>query len=171
MTAGNRIEIRIEFAAWRTVDQAVTVCRDAACAALTLAPSPWRDAGISVLLTDDSTLRQLNQMYRGRDAATNVLSFPQVDVDQDQHIGSVPGAELLLGDIALAFETVAREADDMGKPLADHLRHLIVHGVLHLLGYDHVIDADATKMEAAETRVLAGLGVPDPYQDVTVCQG
>ena len=111
---------------------------------------------VSVLLADDETVRALNRDWRGQDKPTNVLSFP-ADMPE------MPGAPRLKGDIALARETLVREAEDQDKTLEQHLQHLVVHGVLHLFGYDHVDDADAEEMEAFETEILAALGVPDPY--------
>jgi probable rRNA maturation factor len=116
---------------------------------------------VDITLADDNAQRVLNRTYRGRDAPTNVLAFSAID----PAIPQPDGAPLLLGDVVLAFETVRREAADQDKPLADHLRHLIVHGVLHLLGYDHQRPADAVAMEAREIAILAKLGVPDPYRD------
>jgi probable rRNA maturation factor len=113
---------------------------------------------VSIVLTDDAEQRRLNRTWRGADAPTNVLAFPLAGA-------APPGAPVLLGDVVLAFETVAREAAEQKKPLADHLRHLVVHGVLHLLGFDHRTDTEAAIMEARETEILAGLGVPDPYGD------
>jgi len=113
------------------------------------------------VLADDGEQRRLNRTWRGRDAPTNVLAFPAAPAG----VPAVAGAPLLLGDIVLAGETVAREAAEQGKPFADHLRHLVVHGVLHLLGYDHDADEAAVAMEAIETSILAGLGVSDPYRD------
>jgi len=159
------IDIRIDTAAWSdAVPDAAVRCRDAVRAALAIAPLPWQDAQVSVLLADNATLRHLNCAYRGRDEATNVLAFAQIDVDPEADSHSPSKGDLFLGDIAVAYETTAGEASEAGKPVADHLCHLIVHGVLHLLGYDHVVDADAEVMEATETRVLAGLGVPNPYE-------
>lgn len=112
---------------------------------------------VGVILTDDAELRRLNRDYRGKDASTNVLSFPMGD--------AAPGGPVMLGDVVLAFETVAREAGEQQKALPDHLRHLVVHGVLHLLGFDHETDAEAEVMERREREILAGLGVPDPYRD------
>lgn len=112
------------------------------------------DPGLVVLLTGDAQVRELNLRFRGKDAPTNVLSFP-AGVAAGRH----------LGDIALAFGVCAREAAEQGKPLEDHLQHLTAHGVLHLLGYDHQTDAEAESMEARERRILAGLGVPDPYAE------
>jgi probable rRNA maturation factor len=116
---------------------------------------------IGVRLTDDDEQRRLNRAYRGKDAPTNVLAFPLADLADPLP----PGSPLLLGDVVLAFETVRREAEAQGKPLADHLRHLVVHGVLHLLGFDHDSELDAAAMEAREVEILAALGVPDPYRD------
>ena len=115
-------------------------------------------------MSDDAELRGLNRQHRGIDAPTNVLSFPASDCEA----GVVPppppaGAPLALGDVVLGFGTGCAEASDQHKPLADHLRHLVVHGVLHLAGYDHETAAGAVAMEALETSILAGLGVADPY--------
>ena len=113
---------------------------------------------VGVILTDDAEQRRLNRDYRGKDAPTNVLSFPIGDA-------APGGGPVMLGDVVLAFETVAREAGEQNKPLPDHLRHLVVHGVLHLLGFDHETEAEAEVMEAREREILARLGVPDPYRD------
>lgn len=114
-------------------------------------------AEISVLLTDDAEQRELNAQWRGKDSATNVLSFPQIEP-----FGPVTG---LLGDITLARETLEREAADLGKSLDDHFTHLMVHGFLHILGYDHLEEDEALQMEGLETQILAGLGIDDPYAD------
>jgi probable rRNA maturation factor len=114
-------------------------------------------AEISVLLTDDEEQRELNAQWRGKDSSTNVLSFPQIEP-----FGPIFG---LLGDITLARETLEREALDLGKSLEDHFTHLMVHGFLHILGYDHIEDDEALKMESLETQILAGLGIDDPYAD------
>lgn len=127
---------------------------------------------ISVRLTSDAEVHTLNRQYRGQDKPTNVLSFPMVqpdlleslaNTDANACVASDAGCEVLLGDIVLAHETCAREAEERGVPLAAHATHLIVHGVLHLLGYDHMNDAEAEAMEAIEREVLAGLGLHDPY--------
>jgi probable rRNA maturation factor len=112
---------------------------------------------LSFLFTDDASIRILNRDWRSKDKATNVLSFPAFEV--------APGSPLppMLGDIILAFETVSAEAALEEKPFAHHLSHLIVHGLLHLLGYDHENDAEADEMEGLERRVLARLAIPDPY--------
>ncbi len=139
-------------------------CRAAAAAALAAADIdlPVGVAPeISVVLTDDETVHQLNRDWRGKDAPTNVLSFASLDEDGAP---PVPGAPLLLGDVVLAWGVCAAEAERDGKPLADHLAHLVVHGTLHLVGYDHEQDdAEAEVMESLEVAVLAALGVPDPY--------
>lgn len=110
------------------------------------------EGGLVVLLTDDEQVTDLNRRFRGQDKSTNVLSFP-----------SRLNPEAHLGDVALAFGVCAREAEAQGKSLAHHLQHLVAHGVLHLVGYDHETDAEAQEMEGLERVVLAGLGVPDPY--------
>lgn len=114
---------------------------------------------LSIVLADDGLIHALNRQWRGQDKPTNVLSFPAND-------GDLPAdAPRLLGDVVLAFETVAAEAELQGKPLSHHLHHLVVHGVLHLLGFDHKADAEAEAMETLEIAVLARLGVPDPYRE------
>ena len=110
---------------------------------------------VSVLFADDAAVRALNKAWRGKDAPTNVLSFP------------APEGFDALGDIALALETVLAEAQLQGKTPRAHATHLIAHGFLHLIGYDHEDDADAEKMEARERVILAGLGIPDPYEHAT----
>ena len=113
------------------------------------------DGEVSVLFTDDRRMGELNRQYRGQDTSTNVLSFPGGGGG-----GPIPS---LLGDIVLAFETVAREAKAAEVALADHTSHLLVHGFLHLLGYDHESDPQAAKMEALETSILSALDIADPY--------
>lgn len=114
-------------------------------------------AELSILLTDDEEQHELNQQWRGKDSSTNVLSFPQIEP-----FGPVTG---ILGDITLARETVEREAIEQGVTLSDHFTHLVVHGFLHILGYDHLTDAEALQMESFETAILASLGVADPYAE------
>jgi probable rRNA maturation factor len=116
---------------------------------------------LGITLTDDANQQQLNRDYRGLDKPTNVLAF-QV---WEPGTRLPPGAPVLLGDVVLAVETVAQEAADQEKPLANHLVHLTVHGVLHLLGYDHLTQVEAATMESLERSILAELGVPDPYRD------
>jgi probable rRNA maturation factor len=114
-------------------------------------------AEVTVVLTDDAEQQDLNKQWRGFDKSTNVLSFPQLEP-----LSPVAG---LVGDITLARETVEREAAEMGITLEAHFTHLVVHGFLHLLGYDHVEEAEAVKMESLETQILATLGIADPYAD------
>ncbi|MFN3584408.1 rRNA maturation RNase YbeY [Phenylobacterium sp.] len=145
------IDIEVEDAAWTSaLPDAEALVRQAAEAAL--ASEGADGEGVTLLLADDAAVRELNARFRDKDAATNVLSFP-----------APPNPERHLGDVALAFGVCAREADAQGKPLSHHLQHLVVHGVLHLLGYDHMSEDEAEVMEGLERVVLAGLGVPDPY--------
>lgn len=117
---------------------------------------------VSVRLTTDAEVQALNCNYRGKDRPTNVLSFPMLDAEE---VAALPGSPLptLLGDIVLAHETCAREAMEKGVSLDAHVAHLIVHGTLHLLGYDHIDDDDAQEMEAIETAAMAALGLHAPY--------
>jgi len=126
---------------------------------------------IAVLATGDSEIATLNQQFRDKATATNVLSWPTQDLSVETP-GSTPMppqadafGDIALGDIAIAYETCAREAEAAGKPMPDHVTHLVVHGVLHLLGYDHVRDADATVMERREVAILGILGLDDPYRE------
>lgn len=112
-------------------------------------------AELSIVLTDDAEQQQLNKEWRGIDTPTNVLSFPQIEP-----FGPVVG---ILGDIVLARETLEREAVELQKPLTEHFTHLVVHGFLHILGYDHINEEEALQMEGLETQILATLGIPDPY--------
>jgi len=145
------IDIEIEDPAWtEALPNAEMLARGAA-----LMAQDKEDAAhesVTILLTDDESVRELNAQFRGQDKPTNVLSFPAPD-----------NPERFAGDIALAFGVCAREAAEQGKSLAHHLQHLVVHGVLHLLGYDHIGDDEAEVMEDLERAVLAELGVPDPY--------
>ena len=119
---------------------------------------PGRDVDVSVRIVDEQEMRVLNRDYRDQDKSTNVLAFPAGDA------GFVPpGERPLLGDIVVCAGVVAREAEEQGKPLHDHWSHMLVHGTLHLLGHDHVTDLEAEAMEALERRVLASLGIADPY--------
>lgn len=141
------IEVDVDDPAWRTsLPDAESLALAAAGAA---APA---GAALAILLTDDARSAELNGRFRDRAGPTNVLSFP-----------AGPGGGEHLGDLALAFGVCEREAREQGKPFAHHLQHLVVHGVLHLLGHDHMGDDEARAMEALERRVLAGIGVSDPY--------
>ena len=124
---------------------------------------------MSLVLADDALVQTLNRDYRDKDKPTNVLSFALLDDldDTDESTDDVlardEGMPILIGDVILAFETVQREALEQGKSFGDHLTHLVIHGVLHLLGYDHQSDPDADRMERLETSILARLGIADPY--------
>lgn len=120
---------------------------------------------IAVRLTDDAEVQTLNRDFRGKDKPTNVLSFPQVQDDLLEGLANSDDGEILLGDIVLARETCAREAEERAISIADHATHLIVHGTLHLVGYDHGDDASAGAMEALEVKALASLGIANPYAD------
>ena len=175
------VEIEVEAEAWRALPELESLVREAASLALShreaggvpakpgsgalaVAPSTAprslspadavEDASFAILLTDDAAVRELNRQWRGKDQPTNVLSFPAAET-----------AAPWLGDVALAWETCAREAAEQNKAPAHHVTHLVVHGVLHLLGWDHQTDAEAESMEALERDILARLGVPDPYGD------
>ena len=120
---------------------------------------------VAVRLTDDAEVQTLNRDFRGKDKPTNVLSFPQVQDDLLEGLANSDDGEILLGDIVLARETCAREAEEKAISIADHAAHLIVHGTLHLVGYDHGDDASAGAMEALEVKALASLGIANPYAD------
>jgi probable rRNA maturation factor len=156
-SSGSELEIDVLFEAgdWSAIKDVESLAMKAA--ATTLAAEGQKTAGLSILLSDDVAIRTLNATFRGQDKPTNVLSFPP---------SSMPGASATyLGDIALAYETCAREAEADGKTLRNHLAHLVVHGVLHLLGYDHESDPDAEAMEARERLILASLDIADPYSE------
>ena len=118
---------------------------------------------VSVRLTSDQEVQELNRDYRGQDKPTNVLSFPMVPVDMLMIPGNDGDGELLLGDMVLAWETCAREALEKRISVSDHVTHLIVHGTLHLLGYDHIDEAAAIHMEELECAAMMALGLDDPY--------
>jgi probable rRNA maturation factor len=161
LSAAPSVEVTVSCDAW------FDDCPDAAAIAAGAAQAALLDTAggghpiVDVTLADDAEQRRLNRTYRGKDMPTNVLAFPQGVPHSSQ-----ADAPVLLGDVVLAFETVRREAADQHKPLANHLRHLVVHGVLHLLGFDHEKAAEAAAMEAREIKILAGLGVPDPYRGI-----
>jgi metalloprotein, YbeY/UPF0054 family len=129
--------------------------------ALNLVSFPHRNGKIeiAVLLADDATLQELNRNWRGKDQPTNVLSFPSSDPV------ILPDESVFLGDLALSFNTVEREAREQDKTFQQHTAHLIIHGILHLLGYDHETDQDAEYMEKREIAILARMNLPDPYAD------
>jgi len=157
-TPGLRVIIEQREDAWRkAVPQADEICRRAADAAVRAVNAAMRDAEVSIVLADDTLLRSLNRDWRAIDAPTNVLAFPCDKPDAGE-----PGP-VLLGDVVLSYQTAAAEARRDGKSVADHLAHLVTHGVLHLLGHDHQTDTEADRMEALETRILGTLGIADPY--------
>ena len=187
----DRVEIAlsIEDERWEaSVVDVEMLCERSARSALVAAHAQdpeWLPNGpveMSVILADDTTVQELNKNYRGKDKPTNVLSFALYadgggdegfdDEEQDEDEADDGDVEFLspdapvpviLGDVILAFETVEREAREQRKAFADHLAHLVTHGVLHLLGYDHIEDSEAEQMERLETQILSGLGIADPY--------
>jgi probable rRNA maturation factor len=156
------VSVIVEHDAWHAaIADPLPLLRRAARAAVAGARRARRSRAawtpeVAVALLDDRAMRKLNKTYRGKDKPTNVLSFPA---------GAPPvGKRRLLGDVAMALGTVKREAKAQGKALEDHVTHLMVHAVLHLLGYDHEADPDAAEMEALERKILAALGIADPYR-------
>jgi probable rRNA maturation factor len=154
--AGPSIDVVIASVRWRTAPHAARLVRRTIAAA---APARARNAELSVILTSNRAIRALNRRWRGRNKATNVLSFPT----PARMRGAPRHAPRHLGDVVIAYETVAAEARAERKPFDHHLVHLAVHGFLHLLGYDHESHPEAEAMERRERRILARLGVPDPY--------
>ncbi|MDX2236664.1 MAG: rRNA maturation RNase YbeY [Hyphomonadaceae bacterium] len=145
------IEIIVSGGDWSNLPDAASFCARVLQAA---ADAEQAQGSVVAMLSDDAMLRQLNRDWRGKDQATNVLSFP-----------AAQNGDGFLGDIALAFETVRAEAEAQDKAFDAHVAHLLVHGFLHLLNYDHDRDEDAARMEARETAILHALGYPDPYRD------
>jgi len=155
-------EVLVVADCWQTEPDAEAVIHRAIDAAAEFTDADVGDAELAVMLTDDSGIRTLNSNWRGIDKPTNVLSFPAL---QPTGTGTPDDAPRMLGDIAIAYETTRREADEEQKPFDHHLSHLAVHGFLHLIGYDHEKDDDAETMEGLEQEILAQLGIPDPYGD------
>lgn len=150
---GLTIDLRISDARWSELGD----CDQFAAHVLGMAAARQGEAGeIAILLTDDAEMRALNKQWRGLDKATDVLSFPGEGPE-------IPGQPQYLGDIAVGYETARRDADAMQRPFEAHMAHLLIHGFLHLLGYDHIEPEDAKVMEPLEAELLAGLGWPDPY--------
>ena len=149
-------DISVESDLWR-IDDIEALAARAIGAALDETGQPiMAGAEVSLLFCDDEAIRALNRDWRGFDKPTNVLSFPAVEADR---LATSP----LIGDIAIAQETCAREAEADGKSFEDHVSHLILHGFLHLIGYDHETNEEADEMEAVERRALARIGIADPY--------
>lgn len=155
-------EVLVVADCWQNEPDAETVIQRAIAAAAESVDADVGDAELAVMLTDDPGIRTLNSNWRGIDKPTNVLSFPALQPESAPKPGDAPR---MLGDIAIAYETTKREADEEGKPFPHHLSHLAIHGFLHLIGYDHENDADAEEMESLETEILEQLGIPDPYAD------
>ncbi len=156
--SGIEIDISVEDGDWPGEDVLEALAERALGAAVRGAEvDPGELGPVSLLFTGDEAIRALNSQWRSKDKATNVLSFPAAQAP-------VPGLETApLGDIILALETVRREAEEEGKPFENHLTHLLVHGFLHLLGYDHETDDEAEEMETLEREILQSLAIPDPY--------
>jgi probable rRNA maturation factor len=160
------VDLLIEEPRWQEVKIAelAETAAKATLAHLGLEPGAFE---VSVLACDDARIAALNGEFRDKPRPTNVLSWPAADLAPDEPGGQPAQPEPLfdgeLGDIAIAYETCVTEAQEQKKPLGDHLLHLLVHGTLHLLGYDHETDADAAVMEGLEREILVSLGVPDPY--------
>ncbi len=142
----------VEDPRWATLREVEALVEDVIAAVL-----PDDPRNLDVLLTGDAEMRVLNMQWRRIDKATNILSFPSP-------VMPLPSGEVAhLGNLVLAWDTIEREAEAAQKPLIEHVVHLLVHGMLHLLGYDHEVDAEGDKMEAKETEILVRLGLPDPY--------
>lgn len=139
-----------------------TLTRAARAAFAAVSPARRESCEATLVLTDDAEMGALNRTWRGKDSTTNALSFPA-----GKPAGAIPGEPQPLGDVVLAAETVLAEARDKSVPVADHVAHLVVHGMLHLLGFGHERDEDALAMETLETKALAGLGIADPYAENT----
>jgi probable rRNA maturation factor len=155
-------EVLVVADCWQTEPDAESVIHRAIAAAAGIVDADFDEAELAVMLTDDAGIRTLNSNWRGFDKPTNVLSFPALQPTGPRGAADAPR---MLGDIAIAYETTRKEADDEQKPFDHHLSHLAVHGLLHLIGYDHEKDDDAETMETLETEILAQLGIPDPYAD------
>lgn len=161
-----QVDVSVAAAAWtdclpQAEEQIVPWVQAALSGAWDMLDLPPGPLEISVMLADDQIVRCMNRDWRGQDKSTNVLSFAALD---DEDAPQPAGAPVLLGDVILALETCRAEAADQKIGIQDHVAHLVVHGVLHLLGFDHEEDEDeAVLMEGLETRILAGLGIADPY--------
>lgn len=157
------VDLVIEDTRWEALDMEA-LAEQAARAALNVAQIS-NDYEVCIMGCNDARIAELNADFRDKPTATNVLSWPAFELSPDVEGGqpSAPPSAESLGDIAIAYETCAREAAEKGIPMQAHVRHLVVHGCLHLLGYDHETDKDATLMEELEVKALASMGVDDPY--------
>jgi probable rRNA maturation factor len=156
------IDILVESPLWKAQRGVKAVLERAIGAAAAMAATSGGE--LAIVLTDDSAIRALNRDWRGKDQPTNVLSFPANAPARTRRADAHQAGPRLLGDIVIAYETIAREALAEQRPFRHHLAHLAVHGFLHLLGHDHAADAEADAMEALEIAVLARLDVPNPYR-------
>ncbi|WP_068311112.1 rRNA maturation RNase YbeY [Polycladidibacter hongkongensis] len=153
------LDILIEDENWPGADELDKLARAAIDKAVAISSLEYAaNSEISLVFTNDNAVQKLNNQWRGKNKPTNVLSFPG---DEGEYLPYGP----LLGDIVIARETVEREAAELDTPFSHHLTHLIVHGTLHLFGYDHQISEEAEEMEGEERKILAALGIPDPYKD------
>src|SRR6201997_4074748 len=155
-------EVLVVADCWQNEPDAESVIQRAIAVAAESVNADVGDAELAVMLTDDAGIRTLNSNWRGIDKPTNVLSFPALQPQGARKAGDAPR---MLGDIAIAYETTRREADDEQKPFDHHLSHLAVHGFLHLIGHDHEQDQEAETMESLEREILSQLGIPDPYAE------
>jgi probable rRNA maturation factor len=155
-------EVLVVADCWQTEPDAEAVIQRAIATAAEMVDADIGEAELAVMLTDDAGIRTLNSNWRGVDKPTNVLSFPAL---QPTGRNGPDDAPRMLGDIAIAYQTTRKEANDEQKPFDHHLSHMAVHGFLHLIGYDHEKNDDAETMETLEAEILAQLGIPDPYAD------
>ncbi len=166
------IEIQEQYPEWRKCLPEYEVICNKACEAVLDEIGIGNnvpEVHISILLTDDKIMQSLNLNHRGQDRPTNVLAFPSqppisqkaVNIDQNRLNTQIP---LFLGDVALSLDTINREVKEQRKNISDHVKHIVVHAILHLLGYDHETETDAAEMEALEIKVLSGIGVASPYK-------
>ena len=159
------IDISLQDPEWERIGDIEKIIRQAIERTLATAMMPktaiGRDLEVSIVLANDDLIQVLNREYREKDTPTNVLTFATLDSEEISTDGV-----LNLGDVILSFQTIQREAQEQGKFILDHVKHMTVHGVLHLLGYDHINDDEANDMETAEIGILAGLGVQNPYTDM-----
>ena len=166
------VGLMIADPAWRDIDintDLENFVETMARTAFLSADSDWLPSSdvidISIVLTDDESIQDINAEYRGKNKPTNVLSFPQFS-HEDKDLNTMKDLDFLpLGDVILSRETIMREASEQGKQIDAHIAHMIVHGVLHLLGYDHINDSDAVQMESLEGLILNSLGFENPYED------
>ena len=159
------IDISLQDPEWEKIGNIEKVIHQAVERTLNTAMMPktaiGRDLEVSIVLANDDLIQVLNREYREKDTPTNVLTFATLDSEEISTDGV-----LNLGDVILSFQTIQREAQEQGKFILDHVQHMTIHGVLHLLGYDHINDDEANDMETAEIAILAGLGVQNPYTDM-----